>query len=337
MPGNRPDTSDLPLVRLSLVAPALQELRRRKIDATPLLEQFGLTLDAVRSPDVFVAAHLVYQFMEQAATTANDPYFGLRVGEKLELASWPPFTEATARASNTSELLLMCAVNASKDASSAALSLETYGERTKFHVRRLAPPDIKPAQVDAFWIGVLVMILMYVARDEWDPDAVIAKVCDANALPANYAGIRVTTADNRGPRIHFPSSWLFLPYRARAATGKHRAAVVTRGQPNDSLVETVRQALRPRIHESKLTTERAAEICGMGSRTLQQRLQQQGSSVSLEISYLRRERAVAELTNTDRAIADIASQVGYSDPALFSRSFKKWTGQSPKQYRKNHS
>ncbi|MEJ2139054.1 MAG: helix-turn-helix domain-containing protein [Gammaproteobacteria bacterium] len=335
MPDSHLAVPDLPLVRLNLVAPALSELKRRGIDAGPLLAEFDLSVGAVRAKDVFVPADVVYGFMERSAAAAQDPYFGLRIGEQLELHSWSPFSEATSKASNTAELLLLWAINASKDASSAALSLETYGEVTKFHVRRLTDPGFRPAQVDAFWVGILVMILMYVAKNKWDPDAVHAHVCDERALPVNYAGVHITAADNRGPRIHFPSAWLFLPYE----TDGHgfRTASPSQVYPDSSLSEFVRQALRPRIYESGLTTERAASICGMGHRTLQRKLQEQGTSISQEIAFLRRERAVAELTNTHRSIAEIASQLGFHDPNVFSRAFKKWTGFSPQIYRKRHS
>lgn len=335
MPDSQVAIPDLPLVRLNLIAPALNELHRRAVDPSPLLAQFALSVSAVRAKDVFVPADIVYSFMEQASIAVHDSFFGLRIGEQLELQSWSPFSEATARASNTAELLLMFAINASKDASSASLTLETYGERTKFHVRRLNDPGFKPAQVDAFWIGILVMILMYVAKDKWDPDAVRAHVCDANALPPNYAGIHITTADNLGPRIHFPSAWLFLPYANNPTNG--RGDLASNGHATNSLIESVRQALRPRIYESGLTVERAANICGMGQRTLQRKLQEQGTSIGQEIAFLRRERAVAELTNTNRSIAEIASQLGFEDPTVFSRAFKKWTGFSPQMYRKRHS
>lgn len=43
-----------------------------------------------------------------------------------------------------------------------------------------------------------------------------------------------------------------------------------------------------------------------------------------------------EIAFTDKTIQEIAFELGYNDPAYFNRSFKKATGQSPSDYRKNY-
>ncbi len=82
---------------------------------------------------------------------------------------------------------------------------------------------------------------------------------------------------------------------------------------------------------------RAADLCGLSKRTLQKRLQGEGQTLSGVIAELRRERAVGDLDSTDRPVSDIAARVGYADATVFSRAFKRWTGVSPQQYRKQHA
>lgn len=38
----------------------------------------------------------------------------------------------------------------------------------------------------------------------------------------------------------------------------------------------------------------------------------------------------------DLSVIDISEALGYRDPAHFSRQFKKWTENTPYQYRKSH-
>ena len=50
----------------------------------------------------------------------------------------------------------------------------------------------------------------------------------------------------------------------------------------------------------------------------------------------REEKAADELNSTTRRVSEIAQSVGFTDPTVFSRAFKNWTGQSPQEYRRTH-
>jgi AraC-like DNA-binding protein len=47
----------------------------------------------------------------------------------------------------------------------------------------------------------------------------------------------------------------------------------------------------------------------------------------------RRARAI-ELLRTQASIEEIAECLGYTDPANFTRAFRRWTGRSPRAARK---
>ena len=53
------------------------------------------------------------------------------------------------------------------------------------------------------------------------------------------------------------------------------------------------------------------------------------------LTSLRMEKAKELLDNPEMKILDIAEQLGYYDPYYFSHCFKKYTGSSPKEYRRN--
>lgn len=54
------------------------------------------------------------------------------------------------------------------------------------------------------------------------------------------------------------------------------------------------------------------------------------------LNYLRMIEAEKLLIDLEKEITDIAQDVGFSNPSNFSRSFKKFTGLSPSEYRKNN-
>ncbi|MNW09067.1 HTH-type transcriptional activator Btr [compost metagenome] len=53
------------------------------------------------------------------------------------------------------------------------------------------------------------------------------------------------------------------------------------------------------------------------------------------LGRIRIEKARLLLLNPNCKISQIAEQVGYQDEKYFSKVFKKWTGQTPGDYRKN--
>lgn len=59
-----------------------------------------------------------------------------------------------------------------------------------------------------------------------------------------------------------------------------------------------------------------------------------GNSIQKDIIHARIEQAAHFLKNTDRSISDIARLCGYDNVEYFSRSFKKYKGSSPRNYRK---
>lgn len=62
-----------------------------------------------------------------------------------------------------------------------------------------------------------------------------------------------------------------------------------------------------------------------------------GTNVSDYIQYLRVDQACALLKTTDMKVADISSQVGFSDIKFFYEVFKKITGKTPGGYRKQRA
>ena len=76
----------------------------------------------------------------------------------------------------------------------------------------------------------------------------------------------------------------------------------------------------------------AAQI-GMSERTLQRRLQEEGTSYQEILDNTRQYPARELLRNSPPGLADVASQLGFAEPSAFYRAFRKWEGVTPGQYR----
>ena len=70
------------------------------------------------------------------------------------------------------------------------------------------------------------------------------------------------------------------------------------------------------------------------TRTLRRQLQQQGTSFRKLVDELRAQVAVKYLRDTVMTNEDIATAVGFSDPANFRHAFRRWTGKTPGEFRR---
>lgn len=76
-----------------------------------------------------------------------------------------------------------------------------------------------------------------------------------------------------------------------------------------------------------------ADQLAMGVRTLQLHLKEEGTTYQLLLDEIRKELAVKHLQEANLSTTDIAYLLGFAEPSVFFRSFKKWTGVTPGAYR----
>ncbi len=93
--------------------------------------------------------------------------------------------------------------------------------------------------------------------------------------------------------------------------------------------DRVRACLIEILASGQCSMAETAQKLAVSSRTLQRRLQEEGTSFQQELSQLRAELAHHYLVNTPYSSAEISFLLGYSDPSSFFRAFHLWTGKTP--------
>lgn len=71
----------------------------------------------------------------------------------------------------------------------------------------------------------------------------------------------------------------------------------------------------------------------MSARTLMRRLKERGTSYQELLDEARKERAQWFLLHTGDSVEIVAERLGYLDTSNFSRTFRRWFGMSPKEFR----
>ena len=124
-------------------------------------------------------------------------------------------------------------------------------------------------------------------------------------------------ADQRRAREH---------QRAAAA----RMADLTQG---GALAQELRAWMIATLASRVPTRAEAAQALGVSERTLARRMQAQGLSFTALLDGVRRDAALQAVTDSTRALADIGLALGFAEPAVFWRAFRRWTGCTPQAWR----
>jgi AraC-like DNA-binding protein len=106
------------------------------------------------------------------------------------------------------------------------------------------------------------------------------------------------------------------------------------GAEVDSLSDRVRRAIWSRMQGTRTSLEQVARSLGIGVRSLQRRLGEEGTSFAALLDEVRHAMAVRLLLERDLSIQEIGFLLGYSDASAFHRAFLRWEGTGPKLFRR---
>lgn len=83
------------------------------------------------------------------------------------------------------------------------------------------------------------------------------------------------------------------------------------------------------------SADEVASVLHMSVSTLRRRLLEEGTSYQKIKDDCRRDAAINYMNSPQLSINDVAGLMGFDEPSAFFRSFKKWTGMTPGEYRKS--
>jgi AraC-like DNA-binding protein len=91
--------------------------------------------------------------------------------------------------------------------------------------------------------------------------------------------------------------------------------------------------LLPILHKGDASMETIADKLAVSRQTLFRKLKAEGTTFEKVLDELRHRLALQYLGARKVSVNETAYLVGFSDPAAFSRAFKRWTGSSPRAMR----
>ncbi len=91
--------------------------------------------------------------------------------------------------------------------------------------------------------------------------------------------------------------------------------------------------LQAPLHGKAPERAQAAAALGLSERTLARRMQALGLSYTAVLDAARHQAALHALAQAARPLGEISQSLGFAEPSVFNRAFRRWTGCTPGQWR----
>ena len=151
-----------------------------------------------------------------------------------------------------------------------------------------------------------------------------------------WFGDRVIEADSRGITVLIEDQIMERAFGKVARDRLNPRALDGRAslRGGETFSDSVKAFLNLMVeNDEALNMKRVVAAAGLSARTFQRQLAEEGASFSDLLADVRRSETLKRLKEQNLTIAAIASDLGYSDQATFTRAFRRWTGVPPSRFR----
>ncbi len=151
-------------------------------------------------------------------------------------------------------------------------------------------------------------------------------------------GARVHTGAQHAALILDPGFLRAPVAKADAELERYFRSVLERSLPapvaEAPLLSSVRAVVRERLRDGHPTLEDVANALRVGSRTLQRRLREVGTSYQQLLDDTLKSLAEGYLRQPQLSLAEVAWLLGYVEQASFFRAFRRWHDMTPQAFRR---
>jgi AraC-like DNA-binding protein len=312
-------------------------LERLGVPSDPLLHQVGLQRSDFSDPERSASFEELDRLLGACVRRTGCRHFGLLVGQGIDLES------------------LGIAGRLARNAPSVARALEDLEDffilQDSGAVPHVAVRDASATftysiyttglsnadQVYDLALAAMPNIMRQLCGTGWRADAaLLPRGRPANIRPYREALQAPLRFDAMQAGLAFPARWLQRPI-AGADPLLHQLlrdrASIDRSQVSPILLNDARRAIRTLLTTGECCREAVARQLNMHPRTLLRRLSETGTTYQALLDDMRAQIAKQLLHDTRSPVSRIAASLGFADPTVFTRAFRRWTGLSPREFR----
>jgi AraC-like DNA-binding protein len=306
-----------------------------------ILRTFGLERSAFSDSEGFIEAALYGRLLEEVARQTTDDCFGLHFGERYNPKNIGPLAYV---------ILNSPTIRAGIENAERYLQVHNQSARWFFTVednRARICHELKnleitaPRQYHELCMAVALNTLRLMVGSQWSP----LEVQFAHAAPANISehlrifrspvlfgyGVNAFVIEREFAERQVPAA----DPRLYGILKQYLERVLEEMPQEDGFLATVRRTIAEVMRDGDPTLARVAKKLAMSPRTVERRLNERGMIFKKLLEDTRRHFAITYLKDRQNSLTEVAFLLGYSELSAFNRAFKRWTGHTPMDYRRN--
>jgi len=279
-------------------------------------------------------------FVSLAASESQIKNLGWKAATRTEITRLGGWGKPVSRCRTLREAIKVFCEMYSRQVSFVELGLSFDSDHAWLWRRRDLPSKDSAGELqgEQFMLGAMINVVRQAAGRRWTPPAIKLDsrspqwLLDTPELRDYELSVNETVL-----AIGIPLYLLeqLLPRRISSEAGienesKDRILPV-------NFVDSLHAALTSAHFQTPLSLELGAKIAETSPRTLRRWLSQEGTSWRDLINRIRFERAAQLLQHSPLTLAEVSKDLGYSDPAHFTRAFRRWTGEVPRDFRRRRT
>lgn len=313
-------------------------------DIKSLLALTGTNAEDLNTEECQLESLVYNQVINSCVAQTKDDFFGLHLGESLNLSA----AGLVAQITQTSETVKQALQYACDFAQLACSSLPmVLNERANDYQLLMTPEPIwlseSKSAVQQTVEGTLVFTIREyheLTRKQHYPIEIHLPYSRPKSTseyerlfqcPVHFDKNEIALFFQKG---HLAEKIVTSDYQLLRVLVSHAQERLSQINIEKGFFEQVKASVASLIKPEFPSLEQVASHFNMSVRTLQRRLSDEGHNFKEIIETLRQEFAFSYLKKSELSISEIAYLLNYNDASGFIRSFKRWTGQTPNGWRK---
>ena len=326
---NRTTPSNPPLIRLAHSLAFTAFLRKVGTPVDRLLARAGLPVYC-DDPGAFVPLRRAWAWFG-AAAQLEDPALGWHVGrfvgdKQLSAGMLKRLEHAPTLYQALFALVRLCR----SEASHLHIGIKEGRDSIYFYTRYPMKDWPGYTSSQAYQLAVYVDLVRHYLGRSWMPAEIGIESPTAPAvMHEHFPNCRILTAQSVG-YIAVPRSRLHsAPIGAGSNFNETSPLVLAE---NYDYVETAKAVIRTYLADGYLSARKTAKLLDTTERTLYRKLADKGVTYQTLVDEVRFDVAKDLLREQDLQHREISSSLGFTDPANFSRMFRRISGMSPSEF-----